>query len=574
MTMLPNWRQLLTVVAVVIVAVLGNHPSSSPDKLQIDLGYEIHQGHFNATGQFYNFSNIRYAAPPVGKLRFAPPVSPSTRHKVFNNGLNFAICPNAGPAWSSVANKWLTEGIGSINITAGYTIPNITTAPPALAGTNEDCLFLDVLVPKEVFDDDMREKGAPVVVWIHGGGYTLGWKTRYGSGVGLINASRRNNKEGIIYVAINYRLGLFGFLSGKTFTDQHGTPNVGLLDQRFALQWVQKHISKFGGDPHHVIVMGESAGGGSIIHQITAYGGQGKKGKAPFQQAIIQSGAFLPVPGMARQEAIYAKFLKVAGVQTLDQARDLSTEKLQFVNAKLVGESPYGDFTFNPAVDGTFSPSLPGKLLLTNQYDQSLRLLIGHNADEGLYFTSPFILTPSTFTQNIISVSFPNADANNVTSYILNTLYPDVLDGTYGYTNEIARGALIVSEAIFECNALYLSRAFGLDNRYSNGKPNTYSYLFSVPPALHGDDIYYTFYEGPTPSVKNDTLALIMQGYFTNFVREGDPNGDGLPEFESYGERTAAGEGVVMDLGLESARMRTDDLPLDRCGWWQQALYA
>lgn len=127
-----------------------------------------------------------------------------------------------------MANKWLTEGIDSINITAGYTIPNITAAPPARPGTNEDCLFLDVLVPKEVFDDDMKETGAPVyepriiyaermtftylkhrVVWIHGGGYTLGWKTQYGSGVGLINASRRNNKEGIIYVAINYRLGLF-----------------------------------------------------------------------------------------------------------------------------------------------------------------------------------------------------------------------------------------------------------------------------------------------------------------------------------------------------------------------------
>ena len=92
--------------------------------------------------------------------------------------------------------------------------------------------------------------------------------------------------------------------------------------------------------------MGESAGGGSIMHQITAYGG-GNSTKAPFQQAIIQSGAFLPVPGMARQESIYEKFLRVAGVTTLDQARNLSTEELQFVNAKMVGESAYGDFTFS-----------------------------------------------------------------------------------------------------------------------------------------------------------------------------------------------------------------------------------
>ncbi|KAH9212787.1 hypothetical protein DL95DRAFT_463617 [Leptodontidium sp. 2 PMI_412] len=138
--------------------VLGHHPSSS-DRLQIDLGYEIHQGQFNSTGQFYKFSNIRYAAPPIGKLRFAPSTAPSTRHKVFNDGFDFAVCPNAMPAWSSVAKQWLMEGIGSINITAGYTIPNITTAPSAMPGTNEDCLFLDVLVPKAVFDDDRNRKG-------------------------------------------------------------------------------------------------------------------------------------------------------------------------------------------------------------------------------------------------------------------------------------------------------------------------------------------------------------------------------------------------------------------------------
>ena len=150
----------------------------------------------------------------------------------------------------------------------------------------------------------------------------------------------------------------------------------------------------------------------------------------------------------------------------------------------------------DPAVDGTFSPDLPGKLLLSGNYDKSLRVLVGHNADEGLYFTSPFILTNESFKQNVISVSFPDADKNNVTSYILDTLYPNVLDGTYGYNNSIARGAYIVSEAIFSCNAQYLERAFGLDNnaggngyRNGKGKENAWGYRFSVPPALHGDDI-------------------------------------------------------------------------------------
>lgn len=118
------------------------------------------------TGQFYNFSNVRYAAPPLGNLRFAPPATPSTK-QVFNDGSNFAICPNAGPAWGAVATKWLTEGLGAINITAGYTIPNITTAPAPLPGTNEDCLFLDVLVPKAIFEQKGKGKGAPVYVCSH-----------------------------------------------------------------------------------------------------------------------------------------------------------------------------------------------------------------------------------------------------------------------------------------------------------------------------------------------------------------------------------------------------------------------
>jgi carboxylesterase type B len=94
-----------------------------------------------------------------------------------------------------------------------------------------------------------------------------------------------------------------------------------------------------------VTVMGESAGGGSTIHQVTAYGGL--LGRVPFSQAIIQSGAFLPVPTNNRPEDTFQKFLTLAGVSTLQQARGLPTSALQLVNAQLVGEAPYGDFTFS-----------------------------------------------------------------------------------------------------------------------------------------------------------------------------------------------------------------------------------
>lgn len=121
-------------------------------------------------------------------------------------------------------------------------------------------------------------KADNLVVWIYGGGYTGGDKSGIngGSPAGLIHRSNGS----IIYIAINYRLGAFGWLSGPTF-QQSGSANAGLLDQRFALEWVQKYIHLFGGDPNRVTIMGESAGGGSVMHQITAYGGL--KGPVPFQ---------------------------------------------------------------------------------------------------------------------------------------------------------------------------------------------------------------------------------------------------------------------------------------------------
>ncbi|TVY41701.1 Carboxylesterase [Lachnellula subtilissima] len=540
------------------VALEGNCSTA-----RVDLGYEIHEGIYNATGQFYNFSNIPYAQPPLGDLRFQAPVpfdvDCTTTPKPVNDGSRFSVCPQGAPAWTSVAVKWLTEGLGAINQSAGYQPPNITTLPAVAYGTSEDCLVLDILSPKRVFESREKGPGAAVLVWIHGGGYTLGWKTLYGSGAGLVRASESNGKEGVIYVAINYRLGLFGFLSGPTF-QMNGTANAGLLDQRLALEWIQQNIAKFGGDPHRVTVMGESAGGGSTIHQITAYGGL--RGPAPFQQAIIQSGAFLPVPTNKRKEDLFQRFLATANVSTLQEARKLPTDTLQLTNAIMVGEAPYGDFTFNPVVDGSFAPALPGPLLLDGQYDKSLKIITGHNINEGIFFTSPFVPTPATFDQNVILVSFPNTNASNTLNYITQTLYPPIFNGTYNYTNQIARAAEIVGEALFACNANYLDRAFG--NR-------AYSYQFSVAPSLHGDDVPYTFYQSPNNAVLNDTLAVAMQEYFTNFAITGDPNGGGLPPFPTYYEDSP--DGIVLDFNVSSISTIPDVLANDRCAWWQKALY-
>ena len=403
-------------------------------------------------------------------------------------------------------------------------------------------------------------------MWIYGGGYVEGSKTDSGNPAGLIAQSQTDGAEGIIFVAMNYRLGMFGWLSGPTF-QENGTPNVGLYDQRLALQWVQKYIHLFGGDPNRVTVMGESAGAGSIVHQITAYGGL--RGKAPFQQAIPQSPAWFPTTSNYQKEGIYqdvleyASYVSNSSITTLSQLRSLSTSALQTVNIIAVGLAIYGQFTYGPSVDGAFVPALPGTLLLDGQFDHSVKLMIGHNSDEGYLFTPPYV-TNNTALQTSLGETFPVAPTS-IINYMTDVLYPPIFNGSYPYTTEFTRAAFLVSEAFFTCNTRYLDLAF---------QNNTYAYYFTIPPGLHGEDIAYTFFNGDTTTSNdglpvNATVALQFQDYITSFVMNGSPNGRGTPYFPMYGSNS-----TVLDINLSDPGLtQTDSVANARCTWWQKALY-
>jgi carboxylesterase type B len=290
---------IATLATLLPTIVLANPTKNELPK--VDLGYEIYRAtSHNDTNGLYSFSNIRYAAPPTGKNRFNAPQPPAQNRSTVQFNRSESICPQANPLWNLQAQAFLLQyfkGIRSFNqsdfdlgLPSNFTIDNInldtfdTSIIPTIdPRTTEDCLFLDVVVPQKIFKKKAKKgKGAAVLVWIYGGGYTAGSKGSYNAANGLLARSQDGeDDEGLIYVALNYRLGAFGWLSGPTF-QENGTANAGLWDQRFALEWVQKHISKFGGDPDRVTVFGESAGGGSIMGQITAFGG--KKGPAPFAQ--------------------------------------------------------------------------------------------------------------------------------------------------------------------------------------------------------------------------------------------------------------------------------------------------
>jgi hypothetical protein len=214
----------------------------------VDLGYALYEGFQNATAGYTIWYGLRYAAAPTGELRWRPPApieqnNNYSRSEVISATKQGNICIQGTPAWEL---EWTIGNYSSIPVQSGY----------------EDCLLLDVLVPTNPVSDAL-----PAMVQIHGGGYTQG-NSEYYPGFEIAEHAQGS----LIYVSIQYRLGPWGFLASEDVR-KDGVPNGGLLDQRAALEWIQRHISAFGGDPNRVTIIGGSAGGGSVAAQMIMYGG-------------------------------------------------------------------------------------------------------------------------------------------------------------------------------------------------------------------------------------------------------------------------------------------------------------
>lgn len=390
---------------------------------------------------------------------------------------------------------------------------------------------------------------------------TLAAGDKYENPAGLLAASGNSSFGEVIYVSLNYRLGALGWTGGPGYQSEGGTSNLGLYDQRLALEWIQKNIHLFGGDKNRVTIFGESAGGGSIMHQITAFGGG--KGPVPFQQAVPQSPGWFPMSSQTMQEDAYRKFLQLTNSTSLADLRALSSEAVIRANKQqVIYDSAYGLFTYGPVVDGNFVPLQPGQLLAQGRFAKDVRVMVGHNANEGALFTPPFVNISGNIDQllrsNFGSISQQSLD------YITETLYPDVFDGSQGYTTNFGRADTIISEAVFTCNTNYLSRGF-------NNK--TYSYLFAVPPAFHGFDIPYTYYEGgalgfPGQGVTNRTVAIALQEFITSFAKTGVPEAEGVKHFNMYGP-----DARVLELNVTGVEEIRDSNAGARCKWWQLGLY-
>lgn len=507
------------------------------------------------TGGYYLFSNVAYAVQPVGDLRFkqtrlptdtrgSPPLRNST-------GSETVQCVQAFPQWV-VDTRAQHYGVS----------PQVAESMlRSQAGQTESCLVLDVYAPAFAVHKNKNNKNeqdaVPVVVWIHGGGFTYGSKTSTGNPAGLIS---RAGQDGIVFVAINYRLGLYGWLGSGDGTT---VPNLGLYDQLLALDWVQKYIGHFGGDPAQVTVLGESAGASSLLHHITARGGEGPA--PPFQRAVLQSPAFQfnLDPAVGYREALAAA-ANVTG-RPVGSAADLlrlSGADLAQVNQKAVVTARYGEFNFGPVVDGTYVPRLPQVLLGRGQFHRTVALMTGHNTAEGVPFVPPTVATPADAAA-AVHASLPEASDATV-AFLVGTLYPAA-----AYATPLDQVAQMETDAALgACTTRFAALA---------SANATYNYLFAVPPAWHGEDTAYTFFNGDTSPVDGVAvaagLAHALQDAIVAFAVAADPGkgpaagGPGTVGFPLYGP-----EAQVWRLGSEGAAVVRDDMDNPRCPWWQQAM--
>jgi len=430
------------------------------------------------------FRGIPYAAPPVGPNRWRP--------------------PQPAPAWRGVRPA----------TAYGRTCAQPTTAlmPVKAEDTSEDCLTLNVWTP------ELRpSRPLPVLVWIHGGGFSQG-----SGNLPVLNGTALP-REGVVVVTLNYRLALFGFLAHPDLAVP-GDPvgNYGLLDAVAALQWVQRNIAAFGGDPRRVTLFGESAGADAVNTLLAVPMARGL-----FQQAISQSSSvgLSPAPRVGRRagfnppaEVIATAYIRKLG---LPPNADLATALRALTAEQLLAAMGERD-RFTPVVDGVTLPDQVG-LIFARGEQAAVPYITGGNSWEA----SLGRLIGGGFSPAIAARLVPAEDKAR--------LYP-------GLSGEA------LDEAVFGDLVILAPGRYLAGRMQARGVP-VYAYHFSYvadarrstqPGAAHADDIAFvmgTLAEEPGLTRITDqdrAVSTLMTRYWANFARSGDPNGPGLPEWPAW----------------------------------------
>lgn len=429
------------------------------------------------------FKGIPFAAPPVGELRWKAPQP---------------VIP-----WEGVLE------------TKEYAKGPFQMGNPAQF--SEDCLYLNVWTPAGKVNEKL-----PVLVWIYGGGFAMGWTGDPSNDCeALARKALSDGGEGVILASLNYRVGQIGFFSHPLLdaeNEQHVSGNYGILDQIAALRWIQDNIAKFGGDPDRVTIFGESAGGISVSMLCASPLAAGL-----FRGAISQSGgSFGPYrqvtyPGenmqtLAMAEKDCCRVAEELGASTVEELRALDPAAF---SRYMMGAGGW------PIVDGYVIPDDQTVLYTAGKFND-VDVLIGYNSDEGASFG---------FTGQGLSHEESVRTRYNGFADALLAAYPVEADGSVGKTaRDLTRDA-----------------AFGWQTwqwaclQSAKGKSNVYLYYFDQHSAdsdgsPHGQDVAYVFQHlNPAQASESDmALSSAMGEYWLNFTRNGNPNGPGVPEWPLF----------------------------------------
>jgi len=458
------------------------------------------------------FKGIPYAAPPVGDQRWRPPQRVEPWEGVrdctdFGYSCLYVPYPPdslwSGPEWADPAQQ------------------------------SEDCLHLNVWTAA-ISPDEKR----PVMVWIHGG--SLQYESGSVGAYGGANLARK----GVVAVTINYRLGPFGYLAHPELTaeSEHGSSgNYGVLDQIAALEWVQRNIAAFGGDPDRVTIFGESAGSWSVNFMVASPLARGL-----FHRAIGQSGAgFGPMThlsedrsGRRAAEEMGVAFAKVLGSEaapaSLAAMRATPAEEVLAKFRAMPGGSS------GPNVDGWVFPD-DIQAIFEEGRQNRVPVIVGSNADEGTTFVPA--KTPTTVDDlrffahqrygdlaGQFLEAYPVADDSEVRDAFVASV------GDAWFTWQMRMWASLTATVDAKAWLYHFTRV----------PPITQSETYG---SYHGADIVYVIgnfhLASFTPQPEDELLAETMSGYWVNFAKTGDPNGEGLPEWPAYNFHTK----IFMELG-------------------------
>lgn len=431
------------------------------------------------------YKAIPYAEAPVGRLRWHAPVKKSPWQGVYKAG-------NWGdrPMQTNDPNQ------------SGNSLP-----------MSEDCLYLSVSTPAK----DSSER-LPVFVNIHGGGFFTG--SYSGTQDSFV-------KEGIVYCSIGYRLGAFGFMAhpeAAKESDRGIAGNYGLMDQIMALQWIHDNIARFGGDPDRITICGESAGGISVSVLCAS-----PLCKGLFRRAICESGGnFLPVrtgpntvcgssQDMAYAQSLGLEFQKALGCKNLSQMRKLTAEEIQ-------AKTAYN--TYWPVVDGYVITGDTYEAYQKGDYND-VDLIVGYNSDEGSLFVHGMGMDAY---RDMARTNFP-ADTEGFARAFPASNDPEALQALRDVFRDVAFG--------------WPSWAWATLQTRTGGRP-VYFYYFDqlsentimrgTRGATHVAEMpfIYGFNFGGSMSQVDTHMSQIMERYWINFVKTGNPNSTALPYWTEF----------------------------------------